>query len=225
MNQFTSFFRKIPVWIEFVAVIGLCFGLPTASSIYSFHSGKAFENVDLGLEQGIGILAWEFLVSFIVIIFCVLRGFPFWKHLAWTPTLKSTLLGVGLLVAANLAYIILFNIVILIVGVPSLHVAKYSMTMPVWLVLAVSLINPIFEETFVVGYVFERGGGLGIWPVVLISCVLRVSYHLYQGWIGVISILPLGIIFGLAYAKTNRLWPLFLAHAIQDFVALNFSSN
>ena len=99
------------------------------------------------------------------------------------------------------------------------------MAMPLWLIVAVAFINPIFEETFIVGYLFERGKSFGFWVIFATSCLIRVSYHLYQGWLGVISILPYGIIFALAYARTRNLWPLVLAHAMQDFIAFGFSPH
>jgi uncharacterized protein len=47
-----------------------------------------------------------------------------------------------------------------------------------------------------------------------------VSYHLYQGALGVVMALPMGLVFTLVFARTGRLWPLVIAHALLDFVAL-----
>jgi len=49
---------------------------------------------------------------------------------------------------------------------------------------------------------------------------LRLSYHLYQGAQGVVSIVPLGLVFTLWFARTGQLWPVIVAHAIFDFAAL-----
>jgi CAAX protease family protein len=89
------------------------------------------------------------------------------------------------------------------------------------LVLAVSIVNAIYEELFVCGYVVtalrERQG---FWTAVNVSIAIRLLYHLYQGPIGVISIIPLGFVFTYWYGRKGRLWPLIVAHAIFDFVGL-----
>jgi len=55
---------------------------------------------------------------------------------------------------------------------------------------------------------------------VAISVAIRVSYHLYQGIPGLIAIVPMGLLFGIWFARTRQLWPLIVAHAIFDFVGL-----
>jgi len=84
----------------------------------------------------------------------------------------------------------------------------------------VSVVNPIFEETFVVGYVFAAWQGASRWTAINISAAVRLTYHLYQGPIAVISILPLGIFFAWWLSSRGRLWPLILAHAGLDFIGL-----
>jgi membrane protease YdiL (CAAX protease family) len=88
-------------------------------------------------------------------------------------------------------------------------------------VLAVSLINPIFEEVFVCAYVvgaLKERRGLSV--AVNVSVLIRLSYHLYQGVIGVLGILPLGLVFTWWYARTGRLWPLIIAHGLFDLFGL-----
>lgn len=53
-----------------------------------------------------------------------------------------------------------------------------------------------------------------------VSALIRLSYHLYQGVAGVLAVVPLGLLFGFWFARTRQLWPLIVAHAILDFVAL-----
>lgn len=55
---------------------------------------------------------------------------------------------------------------------------------------------------------------------VAISIAIRLSYHLYQGIQGVLTVLPIGLLFGIWFARTRQLWPLIVAHAIIDFVGL-----
>jgi membrane protease YdiL (CAAX protease family) len=52
------------------------------------------------------------------------------------------------------------------------------------------------------------------------SAFIRLSYHLYQGVAGVLSVTPLGLLFGWWFARRRQLWPLIVAHAVLDFVGL-----
>jgi uncharacterized protein len=57
------------------------------------------------------------------------------------------------------------------------------------------------------------------------SAAIRLSYHFYQGVAGVLSVVPLGLLFGFWFARTRQLWPLIVAHAILDFVGLAAGSG
>ncbi|MET7769208.1 CPBP family intramembrane glutamic endopeptidase [Nocardia sp. NPDC005366] len=81
--------------------------------------------------------------------------------------------------------------------------------------------NSVAEEVLVVAYLITRLRRLG-WSEnssLLASSLLRGSYHLYQGLGGGLGNLVMGLIFGRYWQRTNRLWPLVLAHATIDAVA------
>ncbi|MFD0362154.1 CPBP family intramembrane glutamic endopeptidase [Nocardia sp. GCM10030253] len=81
--------------------------------------------------------------------------------------------------------------------------------------------NSAAEEIVVVAYLITRLRKLG-WSEnssLLASALLRGSYHLYQGLGGGLGNLVMGVIFGRYWQRTNRLWPLILAHATIDAVA------
>ena len=54
-----------------------------------------------------------------------------------------------------------------------------------------------------------------------VSTVVRLLYHVYQGPIGVITIVPMGLLFGFVYARTRQLWPLIFAHVLIDIIGLS----
>ena len=87
--------------------------------------------------------------------------------------------------------------------------------------VAVSIVNPIFEEVLLCGYVVtvlsERRS---FWMAVNVSVGIRLACHLYQGPVAVVSILPLGLLFTYWYARTRRIWPLIIAHAGFDALGL-----
>ncbi len=81
--------------------------------------------------------------------------------------------------------------------------------------------NAWAEEVLVVGYLLTRLRQLG-WAEnasLLAAAVLRGSYHLYQGFGGFVGNVIMGLIFGRYWQRSNRLWPLVVAHTLLDVVA------
>ena len=81
--------------------------------------------------------------------------------------------------------------------------------------------NAWAEEVLVVGYLITRLRQLGLREnsSLVASAVLRGSYHLYQGFGGFVGNVVMGLIFGRVWQRTNRLWPLIIAHTVLDVVA------
>ncbi|MCQ6271033.1 CPBP family intramembrane metalloprotease [Pseudarthrobacter sp. R1] len=95
----------------------------------------------------------------------------------------------------------------------------YWWTVPVLVLSAVR--HAIVEEVIVVGYLLDRFGKFG-WSVplaILASSTLRGSYHLYQGFGPFIGNAVMGVVFALIYAKSRRVMPLVVAHALINIVA------
>ena len=77
------------------------------------------------------------------------------------------------------------------------------------------------EEVIVVGYLLTRLGQLGVGPraALVWSSLLRGAYHLYQGFGAGLGNIAMGLVFGYAWQRTGRLWPLVIAHGVIDTVA------
>jgi membrane protease YdiL (CAAX protease family) len=107
----------------------------------------------------------------------------------------------------------------------SLTVQASTLT-DVWWRIPVSVLiafqNGFLEECLVVGYLLLRLRQLDVrpWVALLISAVLRGSYHLYQGYGGFAGNLVMGLVFGFVFLRWRRLWPLVVAHGLIDTVAL-----
>ena len=149
----------------------------------------------------------------------------------WTPTRmgisitpRDTLIGLGLAVVVYVAYVLVWWLAI-DVGLRPVYsggyreLAVHDLKLPA--VIAVSVLNPIYEETFLCGFIvtaakkYKRStAGINV------SVAIRVLYHLYQGSVGVLGIIPVGLIFALWYARSGRLWPVFVAHALFDAIGL-----
>ncbi|HEX4358703.1 MAG TPA: CPBP family intramembrane glutamic endopeptidase [Pseudonocardia sp.] len=81
--------------------------------------------------------------------------------------------------------------------------------------------NAWAEEVLLTGYLLTRLRQLGWSPnrSVLVSALVRGSYHLYQGIGGGFGNLVLGLVFGRVWQRTRRLWALVGAHTLIDVVA------
>ncbi len=104
------------------------------------------------------------------------------------------------------------------------QVAAANLTAVWWsgpvLVLA-AIENAVLEEVIMVAYLFTRWRQIGwSWPLVIgLSAVIRGSYHLYQGFGGFAGNIVMGLVLGLVYARTRRVLPLVICHAVLDTVA------
>jgi membrane protease YdiL (CAAX protease family) len=88
--------------------------------------------------------------------------------------------------------------------------------------LVAILVNPFAEELFVRGFLQTRlrqAGHEGL-AVVLFSAGLQTSYHLYQGLLPCLSLIPVFLVFALYYHANRRLWPVLIAHLIMDLLAM-----
>jgi membrane protease YdiL (CAAX protease family) len=81
--------------------------------------------------------------------------------------------------------------------------------------------NALLEEVVMVGYLFTRWRQLDwSWPVVIgVSALIRGTYHLYQGFGGFAGNVVMGLVLGYVFARTRRVMPLVICHALLDIVA------
>lgn len=87
--------------------------------------------------------------------------------------------------------------------------------------IAAAFANGWAEEVIVVGFLLTRLRQLRVNPVValVVTSLLRGAYHLYQGFGAGLGNVVMGLVFGYAWQRTGRLWPLVIAHGVIDVVA------
>ena len=80
--------------------------------------------------------------------------------------------------------------------------------------------NAIVEEVIMIGYLLSRLDRLGVRPAraILLSAVIRGSYHLYQGVGAFLGNAVMGLIFGYLYRRWGRVMPMVIAHFLIDAV-------
>lgn len=224
MEQFRELVRRLPVGVEFLIVVSLAFGRFIFASILSMGSPElsTYDNQAL-----ISVVVTELMNFAFLAWFLYLRGWTI-ERFGLNVTIRTTMGGI-LLAAGTLALFVFVQVL----GNLSLDMAaaerlypKVSPNLDLQLVFFASAVNGAYEEIFVAGYIITvLAGARGIWTAVNVSTGIRLMYHLYQGTIGIITIVPMGLLYGYLYVRTKQLWPLILAHILLDIIGLVFATR
>ncbi|WP_454226606.1 CPBP family intramembrane glutamic endopeptidase [Propioniciclava flava] len=96
------------------------------------------------------------------------------------------------------------------------NLAQNWWTIPV--LAGYAVMNGVLEEVVMLGFLFVRFEQLKLrpWTGILISALIRGSYHLYQGFGGFVGNVVMGVVFGYLYRRWGRVMPLVVAHTILD---------
>jgi membrane protease YdiL (CAAX protease family) len=236
MRRLDAWIRSLSGGAEVVIVVCVAFGWFIVGSLRSFGDALApsyqFPPVT---ERELTELVLQEIASFVVL------GWFLWRRgwtlrllgLVWAerPVRASLLLAVGqqVLWAVALIFCVVVPTALIYAVLGQLVPEAIAATAGPFVapgiglvaIVAVSLVNPIFEEVFVCGYLVGRlAPRLGAWPAIHVSTAIRLTYHLYQGPIAALSIVPVGLVFAYWFVQRKQLWPLIAAHAYFDFVAL-----
>lgn len=84
------------------------------------------------------------------------------------------------------------------------------------LILISLLINSVFEEAIVCGYVVSVLTPYGAALSIITSALIRLGYHLYYGPMALVGIMPMGLLYAFVYWRWRNLWPLITAHTIHN---------
>ncbi|OAX54344.1 CPBP family intramembrane glutamic endopeptidase [Xanthomonas graminis] len=211
--------RSSAGWGELLAVVATAFGLPIYWSLSAVPAPAA--EASFSAASLWGMVFYELLVLALLVPVLWCRGWtPHALGLQWQG--RDIRPAIGLLVACIVACYPVQRLGTYMAEEvnPSMD-AMVAGKLSLAAVVAVSLINPIFEEMFVCAYVIRA-----LQPnhspafAVNVSVAVRASYHLYQGPIGAISLVIAGLVLGWWFVRTGRLWPAIIAHGLMDLLAL-----
>jgi CAAX protease family protein len=174
-------------------------------------------------EHLLSVIIYEVPVGAAVFAFLRVRGWSL-KRLGVRFTASETLVGFGLAILNALVFFLVLY-AFFALAAPDFAKAAVAQATPggfgLMLVIVASIINPMFEETFVCGYVVTvLKEHADVPTAVTISTAIRLLYHLYQGPFAFLSIVPFGVVLAWWYARYGRLWPVVVAHGLQDFISL-----
>jgi membrane protease YdiL (CAAX protease family) len=84
------------------------------------------------------------------------------------------------------------------------------------------VVNPLFEELVVRGYLMSEiiglGGGRSL--AIFLSVLIQMSYHVYQGLVRCIALTAVFLLFSIYFSRTRRIVPVVIAHFWSDALAL-----
>ena len=169
----------------------------------------------------IGTLVLEGLFFAIMVPRLRRRG---WRasHVSLPFRRRDIPVGMAIFVAAYAVYAVAFNLVAAFrPDIASSMRGGYAVGRPALaVVVAASLVNPIYEELLWLGYVVPGPARWRVLPAVMLSLIPRCLIHMYQGWAAIVAVGPIGALYLAYFLRTGRLWPVIIAHAPQDLVGL-----
>jgi CAAX protease family protein len=132
---------------------------------------------------------------------------------------RSAAAGVPLFVIYLLVYWVTATLVFLVFpNAGGLRSITFTAHVPIWLMFILLVVNAVFEELVITGFVIASLAEKGAVVAVSASTILRFAYHLYQGPLNAVSIIPVGLLLGALFWRARNLWPLIVAHALADVV-------
>lgn len=215
-DNYKKFKLQISSFVEILIVLSLGFGIFIYSSTVSIiqhshtHPSQTYNSYDF-----IFIVVYEFVALVIIGFYLKSRNWKFqdfnldftFKMIGIAILLVLTREVLGAVIASSLKSFGILNPEIIKSPIISLQTNIVS-------ILLITIVNSIYEEVILIGYLFKRLEKLHFNYIILISLIIRASFHTYQGWDNMPMVFILALVFGAYYAKYRKLMPLILAHAI-----------
>jgi membrane protease YdiL (CAAX protease family) len=223
--------------IEVVIVLAVTFGLSAVTAVLQLVDSvlrtlskqtialnprrSYFDLIDLGLNLAVvaQLIAWGALGLYLLWRSGIGPGQIGLRRPRWRPDLFGGLGLAALIGIPGLGLYVLARLLGLSAAVVPTTLTDTWWRIPVLILAAFA--NGWAEEVIVVAYLMTRLRqlGHGNTATLLASSALRGAYHLYQGFSAGLGNLAMGLVFGLVWRRTGRLWPLIVAHGLIDTVA------
>jgi len=204
-------------------VLWVSLSMPIAGCIYYLSGGATPSVPILQHFRLIGALLNE--TTALIVLWYVLGGQgKTWSDIGLKPVLRDVPRALALLLAVNVAALLVWFPAQYLYAVYAGHyLTPKSLTSMFgfgisFLSIAFACLNPFFEELIVRAYtmseVMELGASRTLATVV--SVVLQMSYHLYQGVANALILMVVFSVFSMYFARTRRIFPVVLVHLCLD---------
>jgi CAAX protease family protein len=206
--------------MEFCLVLIAAFGLPIYTSFATAFRYAAHQHAPL-------IVSDRSRIDASVLDLAVL-GFVFWisrargwsiRELGLRPNWRLTAIGILLFFAVIIVFLGVAAGIIMLVPSSVHHRPSVSIGLSYVGILATAIINPLFEELLVCGYVIWRLAKKGAGVAIGFSAVVRFLCHVHLG-VASLGAVVVGLGFGYLFWRYRELWPLIVAHCLIDLITL-----
>lgn len=134
---------------------------------------------------------------------------------------KAAAVGIPLFIMYLLLYLVAVTLVLLVwPGARGLWTLRAATTAPFWLMLLFLVVTAVFEELTATASVIAALSHRGAAVAVGASTLLRFAFHLYEGPLAALGVLPVGLVFATMFWRWRNVTPLIVAHAIANAVLL-----
>lgn len=200
----------------------ICFGLPVALALRSAAMG--FPATGFTDTSMLWLCMFEISAAVAALIYLRMQQHDL-RTLLPRPSLTGSVEGLVLAFLAWMATVLVLQP--FVDGSGAAHVQQLmSVSQPSGAVVVLTaMVNGTFEEVFLLGVLTRGLRGFGLSVAIGLPLLLRASYHLYQGPVGMLSILMIGLVLTLGYVRSGRLWPPVFAHMLWDVLPFAMSGG
>ena len=215
--------ERVAAWsgrTEFAVVTLICFGYFAVASVAVLV--MKIQRAELTTGRALRSTAIEVAILFVAGWILRVRGWRF-RELGGRPAVAGFLAGIPLAIAYLVLSACMYWLALwLSPGIARMQFFRITVTAAWPVMLLYLVVNSVFEEFAVTGYVVRALERDGAAFAITASALIRFVYHLYQGPIASIVILPLGFLFGAVYWRWRTLWPLIVAHTLVNVMSMMF---
>lgn len=204
--------RRLSPRAELVLVSIVAFGYFTATSVaWLLVRPAAFTLGTPQVTRGL-LIELALFAAFAAILRA--RGWTA-ARLGLRFSVASALAGIPLFMLFMVLYAIAAGVALRVMPIAEF---RFSVHAPFWLMILFIVVNSFYEEITVTGYVIAALSSEGAALAITASTLIRFAYHLYQGPIAAVTILPLGVLFGAVFWRWRTLTPLIVAHTLTNLL-------
>jgi CAAX protease family protein len=201
-----------------IVVAAICFGwfiVVSVEAVASDFPRQPFTDASL-----LSLMAREAAYAAVALAYLHARGYDLMQLLP-APSAVGTLAGFGLYLAT------VFGSWPIEAAVRAAHSAPQPIddmvagaAISFVPIIGVSVVNGLYEEVFLLGYLQRALERFGLAFAVSASLLVRMAYHLYQGPSGAASVIAFGLILSAYFVWQRKLWPVVSAHIFADILGL-----
>lgn len=201
-------------------MIGIAFGMSIVLSIQAVLAN--FPMQPFSDARFLWAVMVEVVLAASAILFLHTRGFAI-STLLPVPSLMGSVVGVVLFLVAWVVGTLVYAPFAIGQPVQPIEIMVVEANVSAPAVVLMAMINGTFEEVFLLGFLLRGLRGYGLSVALGATLLVRLLCHLYQGPLGPIWVMGVGLTFAVYYMRSTRLWPPVFAHILWDIVPFALS--